>query len=59
MVKNLNVRCLKRKKINYLDVAISFRMICLFKLESIVFQVKVGVALFDLESLGPIYNPSM
>ena len=31
--------------------------VTLFKLESLVFQVKVGVALFDLESLGPIYIP--
>ena len=30
--------------------------VALFKLESLVFQVKVGVALFDLESLGFIYT---
>ena len=56
------VRCSIGKRVNYLHVAIfilerfAFRT-CFIKLESLVFQVKVAVALFDLESLEPIYTP--
>ena len=31
--------------------------VALFKLESLVFQVEVGVVLFDLESLGIYIHP--